>query len=947
MDHASFVARLRLDRSLIEDIVAWSPQKRDALITYIKNEADRHWWIDLSESLAFASLIIDIGSACDDNATNALGLMARGDALKFAGHVQEAWQLLDQAGELFRQADQMVGWARTRIGRLLLSPELNQVPQALQDAEQARQLFVLNDRPDLLLRLDHNLGSLYYWIGDYNNARAAYERALERSEQIGEPGQQMQGLLFADLGNLCATLGQVRSAQAYHRRAEEVCARYHQAKGLALAKANLADLYRNQGHVAEALAMLYEVRQSYIQEDNASDVVSTDLQIIECQLLLNRYVEVRDTGYHLIAILRQRNQPLKEAFTLLLVATAETALNNYDAALAALNTAETLFLEAHANNQLATVWLHHAQLALKTMAIGPALKHSEAAAAVFAEQGKQIEYGIAQLYAGQAHLAAADPDAARSHARLALGIARTCGILSLRYSTYLLLGRIALLGGQQAQARRRFQAAVATVERVQHTLTITLRSGFLEDKGEALRELIGLELRQGNNQRAFEALERTKAQALLNYFADHNNLRWNTTSPRGKTLLDELSQLREEHQWFYNSALDITSDQQKSHGLTTQTAISAIKHLEQRMREITDQLYLLSSNTNHHANVNVPPLPTIQRHLDDNSAMLAFYTDGQSFWAFVIDADSITVHALPISVPALTVLIKQIQMNFAVATRVGPGSPTIAALTKGAQSLLQTMYRQLLQPTQKRFDGKQRMYIVPYGPLHFVPFHTLYTSNVPFIQQSELIILPTASLITRERVRRSYGALSVAHTWNGRLPHTISDAQAVQRRFGGQLFVDQQATSTVLQAEPLQILHIAAHGEHRLDQPDLSYIQLHDRQLMTTDVLQHDLSYELVTLSACETGRATVSGGDELIGIGRGFLYAGAGALITSLWPVIDSMTCLFMERLYTLLHGGHAKSAALRHVQLEMLQTPSNHPAFWGAFQLMGDPAPLSGRRG
>ncbi|HEX9373941.1 MAG TPA: CHAT domain-containing protein, partial [Roseiflexaceae bacterium] len=110
------------------------------------------------------------------------------------------------------------------------------------------------------------------------------------------------------------------------------------------------------------------------------------------------------------------------------------------------------------------------------------------------------------------------------------------------------------------------------------------------------------------------------------------------------------------------------------------------------------------------------------------------------------------------------------------------------------------------------------------------------------------------------------------------------------------------------------------------------------------DLLQHDLSYELVTLSACETGRAHVAAGDELIGLGRGFLYAGAGALLVSLWRVADDSTVVLMEHIYRALHTGASKAAALRQAQRAILaERPGLHPAFWGAFQLVGDSHPLS----
>jgi CHAT domain-containing protein len=167
----------------------------------------------------------------------------------------------------------------------------------------------------------------------------------------------------------------------------------------------------------------------------------------------------------------------------------------------------------------------------------------------------------------------------------------------------------------------------------------------------------------------------------------------------------------------------------------------------------------------------------------------------------------------------------------------------------------------------------------------------------------------------------------------------------VQRLFGGVLHAEEAATREVLQAKPSQILHVATHGQYRLDQPDLSFLELADGQLYADDLLQQDLSYELVTLSACESGQANVAADEELIGIGRGLLYAGAGALILSLWQVPDTTTTLtLMERLYGALHAGSSKAAALRDAQLAVLQQDRQlHPALWGAFQLIGDASPLS----
>lgn len=129
-----------------------------------------------------------------------------------------------------------------------------------------------------------------------------------------------------------------------------------------------------------------------------------------------------------------------------------------------------------------------------------------------------------------------------------------------------------------------------------------------------------------------------------------------------------------------------------------------------------------------------------------------------------------------------------------------------------------------------------------------------------------------------------------------------------------------------------------------MDEPDFSFLQLAGDPLFLDDLLQYDLSYELVTLSACETGRVSVSNGDELIGLGQGFLFGGAGALIASLWRIEDGATLALMEHLYQALRDGRSKGAALRAAQLAA--KAGRHPAFWGAFILIGSPDPLTNGR-
>ena len=132
------------------------------------------------------------------------------------------------------------------------------------------------------------------------------------------------------------------------------------------------------------------------------------------------------------------------------------------------------------------------------------------------------------------------------------------------------------------------------------------------------------------------------------------------------------------------------------------------------------------------------------------------------------------------------------------------------------------------------------------------------------------------------------------------------------------------------------VVHLACHGMFRADNPMFSSLKLHDGWLTAADVLQLDLRGALVVLSACESARNEVLAGDELIGLARGFIGAGAATLVASLWLVQDETTAWLMEKYYDLLGDGVGRAAALRSAQLA-LKERYPHPYYWAPFVLIG----------
>ncbi|MEP7290391.1 MAG: CHAT domain-containing protein, partial [Chloroflexota bacterium] len=907
----------------------------------LKAEADRHWRIDPNISLRCADAIVTLGEGSHNARITALGLMARGDALKLLDQSQAAWQTLDDAGELFQSSGDPVGWARTRVGKLAIAVELNQVSVALREAELARDIFRAHHELEKLLRLELNLGSMLNYLGDYRSALTKYTETLDLARTLGEAGQARLNIIHLNMGYAYQGLGNLIDANACYERSRDLMVTQGEAVGVALADLNIASVAQAQGHYKKALSLLHTM-SDVLARFQPTEVPRAMRDMIECYLFLNRFSDARDLARRLIDQHLGGRKDYDLALTLLQIAVAETSLGDFDAAYNALRQSEQLLRDQNATGWLGVAYLRWAQAALKQGDLVTAYQQAEQAVGQFSSSEQQIYYAAARLVEGQIALQENRAQAAHRSALEVQRIARQWNIPGLDYGAHLLLGRAAESSGHPSSALHHFQTAAHIIEDVQRSLTLHFRSDFLEDKQDAVRSLLRLHLSEGRVEAAFGALERAKAQVWLSYLSQRDQLRWFRDDPATSPFIDELERLRQEHHWFYRVAYDQSFREQQHAAIAPEQAAAEAATREREIRRLTERLYL-NSEAQDRLTVPLVQLADMQHRLVADSAMLAYYSDGSTIWAFLVNDQSVELFPLGSIAPAVDRLIAKMQSNFDRALRIDVHAPDARVLEQYARHIGGQLYELLVKPFADRLTSVQRLIVVPYGSLHYLAFHTLHDSQRYWVEQQEIVVLPAASLITQPAPQRQRGALALSNSWDGRLEHTAQEAERIVQRFGGDLYPETLASRDRLDAAPRQILHLSVHGKHRMDQPDFSYLQLADGPLYTDDLFQHDLSYELVTLSACETGRSRIAAGDEPVGLGRGFLFAGAGALLASLWRVDDALTLEFMEEFYSSLDAGASKAAAMREAQLSLLRaTPGLHPAYWGAFELIGNPAPL-----
>lgn len=904
------------------------------IVDALKTAADRHWRIDPHRSLELAEAIIAIGEARDGTWIRALGTMAKGDAVKFIGSQQEAWDLLEEAARLFNSIGDEVGWARTWIGRQFVAAQLNRLPEAMKQADVARGIFERRGETDRQIRIDMALGEVCYLTEDLAAAELYDKRALMAALSLGGRGQVEARAIYNNLGAIALGLGDPHGALTYYERAAGLAVTHGEETAETICRLNIAVARMKLGQYRQALAQLDEIRPQYQLLFGTDTQIKTEMA--ECLMSLHQTAEAA-------ALFRQARQEwltgnagLFAARTALLQAMAEAADGNLAHARGLLAAAELEFERLGDTGLAAIVQLRRGQLALRERDATRALALGRASSARFTAIGQTPLQAEAGLLEGAALLALGRLEDAGNALHQSLARARACASPALLYSAHLALGTLAERRGNPGRALRRYAAAEAILERLQRNLTVALRPAFLASQLDAQRARAILLLSQGRVADAFETVERVRAQIALGYLSGRESLAWATDDPATAALSAELEALRGR----YHAITTRAEGTVEHHGTGNQA--EALAALEHQMRKVTDQLHLRRPLDGRDT-LEAPRVVLLQQALGESEAMIGYFDDGTRLGAFYIDRDRITHTPLDIDAARLAIALDQLQRNFTRAL-ASSGVRAAAALIEPARLILKGLWDSLFASLAPMTYGKTRLYIVPFGQLHGLPFNLLFDGKRYLIEDFEVVTLPSASMLIRRPPSQVGGARILVHNDGGRLPDVEREADALQMNFTATTLRGENANREALRAKPVQILHIAAHGAHRSDDPHFSHIALADGRVMIDELLQLDLSYELVTLSACETGRGRVTAGDETLGIGWAFLYAGAGAVVSSLWRVSDERTAPLMASMYQALHDGLSKPAALRRAQAQALAENHNaHPALWGVFQLFGSPAALS----
>jgi len=504
------------------------------------------------------------------------------------------------------------------------------------------------------------------------------------------------------------------------------------------------------------------------------------------------------------------------------------------------------------------------------------------------------------------------------------------------------LGRIALAQGSHREAIHYFKQTIEVIEQQRSTLASeSTKIGFVSDKQQVYLKMVAALIENGQYEKAFSYAERAKSRALVDLLASKKVFKVENPDRAGavRQILEEMqaaerrSRFSPHQQEEKNNTIQMI---ERNRGI----AIAQKNNLSAIDQELASLVSVTPPNAQELKSL-IPPGETLLEYYGTDDELFAFVVDNKAIRGMKINGNGLSRE--------VRLLRKKLTQASAQARSIHIKSRRGEAITD-IQMTGRKIYEKIISPVLALIKTSN-ITIVPHGVLHYLPFGALYNGRNYLLDEYKIRVLPSASVMPFLKDRANRHPQKLLALGNPdlddpalNLPGAEEEALAITKIFSGaKLFTGKQATETLVKTAggDFQYLHFATHGIFNPEKPLTSGLLLsgdgiNDGTLTVSELYEISLPADLVTLSACETALGRISSGDDVVGFTRGFLYAGASSIVSSLWKVDDAATSQLMQQFYDNLAKNDTLNA-LRDAQLHIKNNYNPHPYYWAAFQLTG----------
>jgi len=909
----------------------------------LTEDVSRLFGVDLERASDLAGTAQWIAEAIGDDSSLARTTRTAANVAHSLGDTERAQALYQAALAGFEELGECREAAVTRSSALSNLAFLGQHTQVKQWYEASRETFErLGDRR-YLATLQHNYGIILGRQDRWEEALDCYAFARQEFLRCGRVHDF--AICLRNIAVCHINLHDFSAAMLSYEEDRAFCLEHGLDRILLQVDYNIAYLYYLRGEYTRAIQLFQAARRDCEAAGDEYHTALCDLDQAEIYLDLNLVEEAASLARAAFTTFDRLKISYETGKALTFRAIALSRQGRASKALALLLRAREIFVSERNRLWPALIDFYRAVVTARDERPSEALHWVQRARETFISLDLAPRVAMCEVQLAELLLALAQPDDAREACQDAITHLAGLDLPALEHRAYLALGRIEETIGDWQSALAAYKRSRQRLEQLRSQLQgDDLKIAFLNDKHVVYESLVILTLEhasQGKRQSlAFTYIEAAKSRSLVDLMAFRAHALTPTAS-QGE-LAGQVKTLREELNWLYRQ---VDTDQVRTSDRSRRRAEGLRLRTRSQEAELLGALRALRSEDREFTSLQSGPvldLETVRSSLPAGATLVEYFIARGMIFACILD--DLSLEIVPVAAESearKTHRFLQFQLKRAGAA--GSVTQPLQRIEEAVAAHLQELYRTLIEPFRDRLIGEHLVF-VPHGFLHYVPFHALHDGEAHLIDRFTISFAPSAEVfhlcsIKETACEDSSLVLGVA---DQRAPHILEEARAVAESLPNPtLLLGEDANVRALRQHGAKsrIVHIATHGIFRRDNPMFSAIQLGTDRLSLFDLYDLRIGAELVVLSGCGTGLGAVLGGEELVGLTRGLLYAGARSALVTLWDVNDVSTTAFMRLFYQHLDAGHERAAALRQAMRDLRKSYPN-PYYWAPFVLVGKPA-------
>jgi len=899
--------------------------------------------VDTKEALHLADGALLIAARLRRKEAQALALRAKANALYASGDNRTAIEHHEKALGLYESVGNVKEAGLTLSSSIQPLILLGEYERAFQAAERAREIFTQLGETRRIASLENNVGNILHRQDRFAEAIAHYDQAYKTLSECKD--WERVAITLHNMAMCLISLNDFPRSLECYQKSRNLSEQYGMPLLRDQADYNIAYLYYFRGEYSRAIEMLLATRRSCEVTGDAYHVALCYLDLSEIYLELNLSEEAREMAHEGMLRFEKLGMGYETAKTMANEAIAYGQMGKAVQALDLFGKSRGIFLR---EKNLVWPWLLDLYQALLLFHEGRYFEARRlcAGAATFFEQG--VLHGkaaLARLLLARIAMQVGESDVAEAEIDAAMARIEKIQAPVHAYQAFFLKGQLASRRGERSVALAAYQEARKSLEALRSRIhSEELKISFVKNRLQVYEALVELHVSDAPTEgtpagEAFAHIEAAKSRSMSEMIFQSGQ-----NAPLGDAGQSEfvrrIRDLREELNWYYHriEVEQLQTEEQSAKRLAQlqEKAISRENELLRTLRE-------LPANERENATLQTSAdvsLERVQAALPADSALVEYYSTGDRLLAAIVTRDAIKI--LPVSIVSrvlhflhlLRFQLSKFRMGAAYTHRFEQ------PLLRATQGHLAALYKELIEPLRGDLTARHLVF-VPHGALHFLPFHALRSGEEYLSDGYTISYAPSATVFALCQEKRASDMRNslIMGIPDERAPEILSEVQSVAKLLPRpEVFIGAQATANVLRQRGASsgLLHIATHGNYRQDNPMFSGIRMGDGYLNLYDLYQIRLPAKLVTLSGCATGMNFVSAGDELLGLQRGLLCAGATSLLLSLWDVHDESTASLMQAFYRhyIESGDMPKSL---QAAMKELREQNPHPYFWAPFVLIG----------